>query len=884
MLLHRRAPGGQILETNLVSDDFSVIARDPGGRGFMNSWELVTPGRRIYMHEPLNGHFQMMDIEQITAKVVYSLSFNRTTSGTYRLFKVKPRLRLPQFSEVQSKIIVGCEVAEKKLQVLAGDVMDALKKENSSLDGKLNERGGLLDSSCSTGDYAGKRGEAVKAGIKEVFESDKVWSKELAEETVKNSPTRSVKTQGKFLQCLRYHRLDHHASRIESALATYLHLGEGSFAWKIDCKKPTEEVRGMDIWGSYLPQVGGPPTIKIYDQYDSSGKIRDRGNADPSYAKTFFHEMLHYSLIPDGAMQESVDACCSQDNPETTECRKLDRLVLEQENMQRVSNQVCSRLEKIRKGMCAEWHEEVRQAMDGKDKQKAEIAMEEMHKKIGGVYQRLAESSARCKVESFNDMSPECREALKSGIDSVIKESFSSASNKERREHLQDFARHIYGGSSLGSGCPTSTAYLWSFKAGLLARLQGFASWMVPYVSAAVGFNKCEVTNDKTSADNSWRSFPASSYVPPMPEHSMLPTQGAWDIPNESGGISNFSMQPSEGIKDNAASGGSKPTWGAPVSGSGPKRYPQRPSDGPPRPHFESDNATERQVKIMRDISDYKRTNSAADRLTADLVKGTVINEARADSETPSRRGNRAEAGKYDRKDDRKTERGRESPTVDVAVKPTELPDPIAHLTSPSLSGLDVGSTSLARGEANPKPSRPLTITGSDRGPASFAGANDRSPKGASSSTEGSRNLAQVTDDGRTDEGGPSSGLGAGKFPEGNGEGTGKATAPSGPVKSSGKTSGAQGSPKKQTEKSREKGADVRAARALLKQLQNKKYFDRVKPELSRPSVEKSMRRHLIQVKDDEGRIHGAESPVPERKLIYCQSEKHLVLVGQCKK
>jgi hypothetical protein len=880
MILNRRARNGHILESNLISDDFTEIARDPEGRGFMNSWELVTPGRRIFMHQPRDGHFQVMDIEQVTPKVVYSLSFNRTTEGKYSLFRLQPRLRRPQLSAVHSKIIVGCEVAEKDIQLLAGGVSDMIKDEIGILDDQLKNPNGVLDSSCSTGDFAGKRGEAIKAGIKEVFESDNAWSKGLAKEVTESEkkPFRSVNTQGKYLQCLRYHRLDHHASRIESALATYLSLGSARFDWKIKCAKSPYENRGMDVWGSYLPADGRPPTIMLYDQPDSSGKIRDRGRGEPTYAKTFFHEMLHYSLIPEGKMQDAIDQCCTQENPDTTACKDLDRMALEIENKQRVANQACTRLESIEKGLCAKWHENVRKKMN--DGQWGDLSLDALHTKIGSVYHGLSEPPRNCKIESYKEMSQKCKDDLKNGIDQAVNEGFFGT-DKTNQEELREMARHIYGGS-LGSSCPGASALnFWNSGGSLLAHLQGLAAWLLPQVSAASGINKCEISNGK--GPNDWRNFPESSHILPNYERSMSPKVGNEDVFNN-GTVMPFSYQNKDEMRDNSNPNGGKIVWGTPVLGSGsgpvsgpgsgssPKRYPQRPSDGPPRTHYGTENGVERQQEISRTIQDYKRTSVAVDSLTAELIKGTVISEARAEVE-PQR-----ELENQDESPARKTGR-RKKPSnfgsVDVSVKPIDIPDPLEHLTPSSSVGVKVADQGIGVGESAEKKSRLRSITGVSRVPASEPGAN----KAEEDHSVSSRPVVESEGHDHNQR----SSLG------GDGPPVVQLNDSDGGAGGGGAAAGKKGKPNSRANTSRvdtgkEKYVDLRAGRSLLKRLQDKRYASRVKPELSIPSVVKAMRRHLIQVKDDEGHLLGASDPKAERRLVYCPKLKYLVVSGHCRK
>ena len=69
--------------------------------------------------------------------------------------------------------------------------------------------------------------------------------------------------------------------------------------------------------------------------------------------------------------------------------------------------------------------------------------------------------------------------------------------------------------------------------------------------------------------------------------------------------------------------------------------------------------------------------------------------------------------------------------------------------------------------------------------------------------------------------------------------------------------------------------AEERARKSLLIYLKNKDYFNRVKPELSRPSVEASLLDQKVQVIDDEGKVHG--SGFPSVKLIFDANKNYLV-------
>lgn len=411
---------GAVTEQHLITEGRTEISRDITGSGHLTSWELVTPGRRVIMHTPQKGHFNFMEIERVTKSVIYSVKFIRTSQGTYRPFRVRTQARIAQNSVVQSDIVAGCHEAEKELQRLAGNVNDLIK-----ISGKLsNALDGVLHNSCKTGAFKDRTDKILEA-MRTIFRSDQTWSSAAIQKFTDagaSGAAKSVSSQGTYLQCLRYHRLDQHASRIEAALAGYIGAERQVFPWQVRC----EGANPLMNWGNYTPQDGKPPIITLFDKKEPDGKLTKRAGRDEPYTTTFFHEMLHYSLIPDGSpiLNATLD-CCVQDSPEKKSCKELDQLVTKQMRKQQVENQIAN---KLGNDQYATFVDLIGRKL--RDSQKGDIALEDFASGVAGVYARL-ETKKNCDFSDKTKTTAICSKLLKEELKKEINGTFTDPEIRE---------------------------------------------------------------------------------------------------------------------------------------------------------------------------------------------------------------------------------------------------------------------------------------------------------------------------------------------------------------------------------------------------------------------------------------------------------------------
>jgi len=872
-LVERKNRRGQVIEQYLISKDRTEISRDPKGLGFLESWELVTPGRRIHMHEPRKGHFSLMEVEQVTKKFIYDMSFVRTDAGKYRLLKINTRKFGPQLSTMPVEVIAGCKSTEPKLATLAGEMNEIVKAANpSDIDSVINEK--ILDKSCSDEPFNDGRKKDILEAIRTVFKSDNDWSVALAEDVHKNEFEKSVKTQGSYLQCLRYHELDTHASRIEAALAGYIGASVGKhtqFPWKIKCSTASYYQWRKD-YGSFTPSIGThgenkspAPTITFIDNYALTGGLPPRGPGDEPYAKTFFHEMLHYSLIGDGPLLDTIVDCCvpgpgkDATDPNSSSCKSLNGMVRKLELTQQVTNQFAKLFGTADfTGVMSE----VKKTYGTEDGQQM---MYKVFEDIGGAYREL-EQNGKCDFSKKENITDDCERRVKAEIYKVLKNDLKD--QPALREMIM--AKFDIKGAAGNSYCVPKPILdrekaMNFFRQDFAQQVRQVAAWFLPAAWAGGTESDkyfCAIANEKPKGPVDI-SLPGSDYseaaammslnrsdmtVPQKGDSAIQSLIAANPELNERAGKGDGSSSPSHQGSNPSSSGG-----------TASKRYDQPEAPGPRRTRY-SENPSERAIQIE---NLYKNEESGVtgyfNRLAAKLETVTVP-EAKASDSTSAEKGSARESGSSSAAGSASS-RGTRVAGVSAVDSPNGGRQPASENFNVKAPSFDV-----------PDPFRSAGALGSAPGLDGIGPAVNKNRAGVlagSQENQGARTLAAAST-------AVASGVGVSR---GSARASGVSMLAPSPgvanVASAGKAAaGKVAINDKSDRKPAAKGND-RAAQALLAHLQKK--FSLIKQELRRPSVVKSMQRHFIQAIDDRGRVYGSGFPKPGRKLIYNKEKDRLV-------
>lgn len=366
----------KLLERTLNFQDRSEVSLDRDGDGHLDEWEFFSANLHVQLSVPLNGSFMLMDVEQERERDIVKLKLRRQPSGEYRVYAQYREPRKEMFlqgsSGLDDDVVAGeCKESELGIQSNAININKALT-DLSDKDVKTTISDGIMNESCKKEPFKNQV-PAMAEGILTVFRSDKDFVAPIANYEDKNRPEvrarraaraadRGKVTAGKevpdhpaYLGCLRRYQLDTHASRIESALWEY-QLSKHYYDWKIGCiasndlpketKCKTGDTKAKD-GKCYLPKrgnaqkVGNFPLISFVKQ----GCSIDESLCDSTpgqFAKSFFHEMLHYSGIPDGPLAEAITDCCSQTSATDPSCAKLRNEVSIQRDSQRTWNHILS--------------------------------------------------------------------------------------------------------------------------------------------------------------------------------------------------------------------------------------------------------------------------------------------------------------------------------------------------------------------------------------------------------------------------------------------------------------------------------------------------------------------------------------------------------------
>lgn len=868
-LTQRKNSDGVVIEQVLLSDNRIQIAFDHDGDGTWDSWESQTPSRRILFTEPENGHFTLMKAEYVTEKGVVHLRFVRKKDGQFHLYwrSLNPNKSLMKATlKAPEDIVVGCRIAEMGLQEDAAAINEELAKSDASRSAILDtifDR--IIDNSCKTPDWAGTKVDPknpLLSGIFDVFNSDHEFNADKLNE-LKNtgSPSRigkpTKKEQPMYLACLREYGLYTHAARISSALHSYVRSAK-PFEWKITCRDAT----GKDptgIKGLYQYRTGAPPYITfIRDRRGGDDKI-DKKKED--FAATFFHEMLHYSLIQDEDVVHTIEACCTQTDPNTHECEEL-RLYSNRRIVAQKVDKVIA--EKIPPEVLRTLSLIVEDAYGENPDKKYEAFINQvvLAREVVLLSDECGEDGDGIEhPERLNpNINPTCNKAFKDQLDKLTSYMFSReqcinsaakdmprlADRQEYCDYLFEYMRQLVVGidakkleeagicrdKKKEENTPSSQSWLpwrlWFSSIGFAESSDQLTKKLGEL--CIIGKTKIEwsgmATETGAPRDNIAGVDPLTGL--PFTEAQKAPSSdsigGAIDYAGSIGDVNSGTTSGSKG----GTSSGSEVITSKPhrnegnVSKREPTRFPKTASEdtmGPPT--FDYSRPSERAQKISESLRFERETESRIESIKkyVEAAYNQVVPEARARSRSS----------------------GGDKALTDVPSNSLKVPDPFAgSFRSPASLATNAKLKGTRTASSNPD-DRPSRSTA-----ASLRNAAGGGRVGASG-VQSSKISAS-----------PAAGLGRG-------------------VAGLSRT-GASPSPS-QSNKAKKKEVDRRALNAFLKYMQN---IDRrlMKLELRRSSVRRSLDNFRVAVIDDEGQYHGPVETA-EYWLVFNHQKQRLELMTE---
>lgn len=323
---------GVIVEQRVYSPNRIQLAFDSNGDGTWDSWESHTPKRRMVFKEPENGHFVLMEMEQVTRAGVARLKFIRRPDGLYHLYqkKIDRNLRMSRVA-APSDFVIGVRKSEEGVLERHANQLSAFFKETSEEEAKRTIYDKIMDNSCKTPEWDSNKN--VRDAIYEVFKSDDPKTQPNLEATTGSQPL--------YLACLRKYKMGAHASRIAAAMQTY--NTQNPYKWNVACKDADAPMIPGEVQrGEYFYRVGAPPTI--FFTKDKRGGNTQCDVTTDDFAKTFFHEMLHYSLIQDEKVVGTIEGCCTQTSAAAPACNDLRAVVKRRETTQKIERALVEKL------------------------------------------------------------------------------------------------------------------------------------------------------------------------------------------------------------------------------------------------------------------------------------------------------------------------------------------------------------------------------------------------------------------------------------------------------------------------------------------------------------------------------------------------------------
>jgi hypothetical protein len=336
-LWEQRNEKNVVVSQILFGSDRQEIMIDKDGDGFLEGWEIHFPNGHMIFRTPSYGRFMFMDVEvrepQGRMSLKYAWSLKNKQYNLYAM-EAKPYKNL----NYQQDFIVGCRLDddERRLHGLASQFSGMMR--GGAVSPADAARSLPISPECSQPPHAERYADLMR-GIEMVVGSDTVFDQSRLPTT---NGDRGEK--GSFLQCLRHHNMDAHASRIAASFAQHqdaLVAQSERFRWSIDCRV------GPGVATYSFPSPGEIPRVTFLTSADGSTSSLDnyvmsqfgaRGEEarrfySQAYANVFFHEMLHFSLIEDEYVVSRIENCCGNamlDRRETS-CRQLADIVRNRE-------------------------------------------------------------------------------------------------------------------------------------------------------------------------------------------------------------------------------------------------------------------------------------------------------------------------------------------------------------------------------------------------------------------------------------------------------------------------------------------------------------------------------------------------------------------------
>ncbi len=349
---------GRIVSQILLSEGRAEFSLDRNGDGLVDTWEMSNKDGRMELSEPYNGNFLTMKIEHRLKDTAYIMKYGyRPSTKMYKLYAVekKPFEKL----NYQQDIVIGCREKDAELQQFASELSKHLQSSDNASQLRKTLEKDLLDDNCRKPPFQEMAPSMVDGVMKVALSDPNFENKKTRDEEKAEHANKGVKEEkGTFLQCLRHYELDTHASRIMSAIGQFTSKvdKDNRYQWGgIKCEVEPGQV------ASY--QYENPPTLYFHatkDTWKNPEVAKKVKTADPAqaYARVFFHEMLHFSLIADEGVTKMIEGCCATPEGEGTSCKELEDYKEDRKMAQRVLNTVkknvpdfTSTLDGIRDGM-----------------------------------------------------------------------------------------------------------------------------------------------------------------------------------------------------------------------------------------------------------------------------------------------------------------------------------------------------------------------------------------------------------------------------------------------------------------------------------------------------------------------------------------------------
>ncbi len=406
---------GQVVRQELISPDFYEISLSRSGNGQMDSWERYTKDMSVRMRVPRLGHFVFMDVEAKKRDGILLMRFSRTHRGDYALYASSLRPYKKLGYSLTNDFVVGCRAHELPTQLLAAQMNDLLyNSPDSAVKFRDAIASQILEPNCNQPPFDKVKSDIVKA-VYDVASSDTDFKgKDI--QTLQGIKT---KTKGKFLQCLRFYDLDAHASRISAAFAQYSDRAPAEpFKWKISCDA---KAQGLGEFDNSIPDTPpiitlGRPALQV-----APARIGDKQNLETAFAQTFFHEMLHYSLIADEDTTGAIEHCCAtEDNENSASCKGVQAIVKLQNRSQIIEGEVAANL-----GDNYPLYRDTLRDLFGSI---ADQYIDKFYTETAAAY-NLAEEKPNCLQPKTATLTPQCLAEFQSAFGDIVDREFGDSNN-----------------------------------------------------------------------------------------------------------------------------------------------------------------------------------------------------------------------------------------------------------------------------------------------------------------------------------------------------------------------------------------------------------------------------------------------------------------------